>query len=416
MPHKRKIIERECPGCHQSKAFERRHKFCSPECGNRARRKGVPGRSTPDNFDCSGDSATINRVTETRIRTLEQLLEVCEVDGSEWEVERWVCNKWEIGAKIDDALTVEPLFQVKAWLKRKVHVVTAKAEIEALRQKAIGYSPRFSAILTRESKTGNLGEFSIFDHHFGAQIWGKETGAADYDLKIAETCWREAVLSLIDRTRHLKLDIATLVIGNDQQNADNRAGTTERGTQQVMDSRYQKVFTVSRDCTIWAVEQLRPIAPSVRVVVVPGNHDPVTAWHLGDSLSMWFHNCPGVTVDNAPTFRKYYQHGSTMLMWTHGNGGKLEDYGATMAAEQPRMWGATDWREAHTGDKHQRRLIEVKGATIRILPSLRPPCAWSSENHFLGSMRAAEAFIWNDREGLIGTACYSIFPNTEQSA
>jgi hypothetical protein len=411
MPHKRKIVTRECPGCHQIKAFERRATFCSRKCADGATRS-TPPVSAPDSFESSGNAATVSRVTGERIKTLEQLLAVCEVDGSEWEVERWVCNKWEVGAKLDGELTTSPLFQVKAWLRRKTHVISARNEIEALRQKAKDYAPRYSAIVSRGSDSGNLGEFSIFDHHFGAQIWGKETGCADYDLKIAEQCWRQAVLSLIERTRHHKLDTAVLVAGNDQQNADNRAGTTERGTQQVMDSRYQKVFGVSRDCTIWAVEQLRAIAPLVRVVIVPGNHDPLAAWHLGDSLAMWFHACPGVEIDNSPTTRKYYRHGSTMLMWTHGNTGKLEDYGGTMASEQPRMWGDTVWREAHTGDKHQRRLIEVKGATVRILPSLRPPCAWSSENHFLGSMRAAEAYVWNREEGLIGTACYSIFPSS----
>jgi hypothetical protein len=97
-----------------------------------------------------------------------------------------------------------------------------------------------------------------------------------------------------------------------------------------------------------------------------------------------------------------------MLMWTHGNTGKLENYPALMASEQPKMWGATRWREAHTGDKHHRRLLELRGATVRILPSLRPPDAWSSEMQFVGSIRAAESYVWNEREGLIGTAVYSI--------
>ena len=97
-----------------------------------------------------------------------------------------------------------------------------------------------------------------------------------------------------------------------------------------------------------------------------------------------------------------------MLGFTHGNKGKLEDYDRTMAAEQPIMWGETAFREMHTGDKHRRFVVELKGATVRILPSLRPPCSWSAENHFIGAVRAAEAFVWNKDEGLIGSAFYSI--------
>jgi hypothetical protein len=86
----------------------------------------------------------------------------------------------------------------------------------------------------------------------------------------------------------------------------------------------------------------------------------------------------------------------------------LEDFDRIMAAERPDLWSACAWREIHTGHVHHRRLIELKGAAIRTLPSLRPPCAWSAENGFIGSIRAAESYIWNRNEGLIGTATYSI--------
>lgn len=382
-----------------------------------------------EGIDVKGDSATLTKTTDRRVKTLADLIKTCEIDQSEWEVERWVCNKWEVGgfaratregadhrwtrphSKAD--MQINPLFQIKAWLKRKTNIILAKNEIEELRKKAAGYAPKYPTIITRNLKqTGNLGEYSLYDHHFGALIWGKETGSRDWDLKISEKVWKEAGTGLIARTQHLKLDEAVVVLGNDQQNADNRQGTTERGTQQQMDGRIQKVFELSRNCSIWLVEQLRAVAAKVTVVIVPGNHDPMSSWSLGYSLDAWFRNCAGVSVDNGPTARKYRQHGNVMLMWTHGNLGKLEEYGATMAAEQPRMWGDTTWREAHTGDKHQRRLIEMKGAAVRILPSLRPPCAWSSENHFLGAIRAAEGYVWNKDEGLISTATYSLSPKT----
>lgn len=58
-----------------------------------------------------------------RITSLEALLEACDVDPDAWEVERHVVNKWEVGVKVgsgDDVdVKVEPLFQVKAWLKKK---------------------------------------------------------------------------------------------------------------------------------------------------------------------------------------------------------------------------------------------------------------------------------------------------------
>jgi hypothetical protein len=76
----------------------------------------------------------------TRITTLQQLVEACKINLDEWVIERHVINKWEVGARKktkslvfekgsmsgsiedDGTITVEPLFQVKAWLIRKTPV------------------------------------------------------------------------------------------------------------------------------------------------------------------------------------------------------------------------------------------------------------------------------------------------------
>jgi len=99
-------------------------------------------------------------------------------------------------------------------------------------------------------------------------------------------------------------------------------------------------------------------------------------------------------------------------MLAHGNK-KFTDYPGIMAAEKPKMWGDTIWREAHVGHHHRRQrllqdLQEYAGATVRVLPSLRPPDAWHSEQGYVGNIRAAEAYVWNKNEGLIGSATYSI--------
>lgn len=346
----------------------------------------------------------------TRISTLEELVEHCKIDLKVWEVERFVCNKWEVGAKnADGKIVVEPLFQVKAFLRRNRVVEFAREQVEQLKREAQSFSPRWPVIKRRAAgKSGNALEVSIYDHHFGALIWGQETGSADYDNRIAIASYEAALCSLVQRTRDTRPERALLVLGNDQQNADNRAGTTERGTPQSMDSRYQKVFEISKRTSLWAVDALLSEVGAVDVIIVPGNHDPVGAWHLGDTLASWYRHCKAVTIDNSPRSRKYYEHGVNMLMFTHGNTGKLTEYGTTMAAEQPAMWGRTKWREAHTGDKHHRELLELKGATVRILPSLRPPCAWTSDNHYVGALRAAEAYVWNKGEGLVATAVHSV--------
>ena len=67
-------------------------------------------------FDSKDDSV---EVKGSRIINLNDLLEKANIDTEEWFVERHVLNKWEVGAKDSEGnLVVEPLYQVKAWLKR----------------------------------------------------------------------------------------------------------------------------------------------------------------------------------------------------------------------------------------------------------------------------------------------------------
>lgn len=380
-----------------------------------------PTKAVHETEEVSGDNRILTKVVPKRVKTLKDLIETCDIDTSEWEIERYQVNKWDMGSvpratgsdkegweRNNSVPVVTELYQVKVWLKRKVQLIALKDEIAALKAKAEKYAPKYPSIKITRPGDGNMLEINIADAHLGALIWGRETNGPDYDLKIAQSAWHDAVSTLIQRTGHCKFARVVLVLGNDQQDIDNRRGTTERGTLQDTDSRYPKICWASQDTSVWTIETLCAVAPVVDVITIPGNHDYQSTLSLGDYLYAWFRNVPQVRVNREPTKRKFVEHGTVMLMFEHGDNGKLDNYGRTMAAVQPAIWGRTKWHEAHTGDKHHRRLIEFPGYAVRILPSLRPVNAWSAENHFLGSIRAAEAFCWNEREGLIGTGVYSI--------
>lgn len=354
----------------------------------------------------------------TRIHTLDQMVKFCEIDLNVWEVERFVCNKWEVGIKVGSGessrVKTEPLYQVKVWLKKKVLLSFIREEIERLKAEARIVMPAVPAFIrARSTSTGIWVEHSLYDHHFGALIWSKETGREDYDSKIAREVWDRALGALVLRTDSYDAEGAVFILGQDLMNSNNRQGSTEAQTQQSMDSRYQKMYGVTRDAAVWAIDRLVSRYKRVHVPIVGGNHDPQASWHLGEYLELKYCNNKNVTIDNAPTFRKWWEYGVNMVMFAHGNKGKLEEYGRTMAAEKFEMWGRTQFREAHTGHIHHKRVWEFDGYIARSLSSLRPPCAWSAENLY-GAIRAAESFVWSRTEGLIGTANYSISPKKER--
>lgn len=369
----------------------------------------VGGKTPQESVTHTENRCEITRTTSERVRTLADLIRVCEIDTDTWEIERWTANKWEMGSTdLKKQTHTTPLFQIKAVLVRRVAFLAAKDEVSNLIQFAkreitprvhshYGYPP--SDIMV---------EIDIFDLHAGKLAWGKETGHENYDSKIAVAMYETALETLITRAGSgLKApNHFLLVTGNDLLNADNTAGTTTRGTPVSTDGRFHKTFAMVRETIIRGIERLREIAPVI-VPMIPGNHDTLAVWHLGDSLDCYFHDCKDVTILNSPNLRKYYQFGKVMLMFTHGNTGKHDDYPLLMATEQPAMFGATTHREAHVGHTHQSRVREFHGVRVRTLSALCSADAWHSEHQFVGNQRAAEAFVWHREEGLIGSATYT---------
>jgi hypothetical protein len=196
------------------------------------------------------------------------------------------------------------------------------------------------------------------------------------------------------------------VIGNDILNSNDAENKTAHGTIVTTDGRYHKTFRKVREALVELIEEFRQISP-VRVIPVYGNHDTLSAYHLGDSLECYFHKYDDVSVENAPIYRKYYQFGKSMIMWTHGDKGQRDDYPLLMATEQPRMWADTTFREVQTGHNHKTKLDEFHGVRVRIIPALCPADDWHAENGYVGNLRSAEAQVWNITEGLIATLYYN---------
>ncbi len=342
---------------------------------------------------------------KTTIHTLEELLEYCKVDLSIWEVERFVVNKWEMGyatgPKTDREAKSKELYQVKATLVKRKEIVDARDEIERLKKEFKKDAPYRKRVYPKlDVLSGNMLEINVPDAHFGKMAWSKETGDRNYDTPIAAATFLRAVANLTEMAKGFNIEKILFVVGNDLLNSDDEQGRTTKGTFVSTDGRYQKTFITVRKTITEAIKGLSEIAP-VEVVMVSGNHDNLGVWHLGDSLECLFANDANVTVRNEPTQRKYVRFGDVLLMLTHGDKGKREDYPLLMATERSKDFGETKYREIHTGHIHQTKLQEWHGIRVRILPSLSPPDAWHSENGFTGQQRNAEAYVWNKSHGLI---------------
>lgn len=346
-------------------------------------------------------------VPNTRIKSLEELIEAFRIDTTIWECERFIANKWECAAKLPDgSMVVEPLYQIKAtFIKKKSDAVEfAKSEISRLIDEAKKDIKSFN--VNRVSKLGsgcNMLEISIPDTHIGGMSWRDETGQANYDHKIASRLHKEAFYDLLGRgASSNSLSEVLIVLGNDFMNVDGENLTTTRGTVVDQDSRYAKMFQAAWNVAHSVITDAVQVAP-VRVIVCPGNHDRTSTWTMAHSLESFFHSARHITIDNSPRLRKYLRYGVNMLMFAHGDTVKPKDIPLLMATEEPGMFGSTKFREAHLGHTHQEKLTESNGVKVRVIPSLCPANAWAVSNGYSGNMRGAQAFTWNEQCGLIAT-------------
>lgn len=389
-----------------------------PDCGQFASKYHTCQDQThsPDlAITASGDHFTFTEepggaVVEARtkrIKTLEQLLEMAEVDLGKWYVERQVINKWEVGAKNPEGvIVVEPLFQVKAWLKPvsplgDISKVIAD-QIEDMKSFANGCNWEYEPPYGDEDM---MYEINVSDLHFGMYAWGEEAGV-NYDMKVARELFLDSIHSLAGRVKGMPVRKIVLPLGNDLLHVDGmvegKGGTTTRGTPQDVDTRYRKMFREARMMLVEAADFLATIAP-VYSIIVPGNHDRERMFCLGDSLEAFFHNDPRIFVDNRPANRKFLEYGVNLIGYTHGSEEKPKELPQIMAAEAPEAWARTTLREWHLGHFHRlsEAVNEYSGVRVRVVPSIVPNDEWHTRKGYV-HYRAAEAYLYDHKKGFVG--------------
>ena len=366
-----------------------------------------------------------NNFPQSHIKTLDDLMSATNVDLKIWNVKNYVVNKWDVTSwKSGEPITVEN-FQIKASLVRDEEKFKYKKAAELFIKMTNNYKAPQLQILpqipTEVPKKynhllieNNLLEICIFDLHIGKLAWGGETGE-NYDVKIASKRFMDAITILLYRASSFKFNKILFPIGNDFFNSDNMFNTTTKGTQQDEDLRWQKTFHIGTRLLVDGINLLKQIGVPIEVVVIPGNHDFEKSFYMGEFLTAWFDNDSQVVIDNGASPRKYKQFGNVLLGFTHGNEEKEGSLPLIMASdiESKKLWSDTKYHEWHLGHTHRKKnvkyavldkgskLNEDLGVTVRYMSSLTGTEEWHHKKGFIGQTKAADAFIWNNKNGLI---------------
>jgi hypothetical protein len=345
-----------------------------------------------------------------RIQTAEQAMAKAGLDAAIWKPVKTIANSWEVAAReLDGSIVTRPLWQVKVFCDRRVsEAIENSADI--LAQRLFGGKFKLTAKKFKRPSDPKTMVIGLVDHHFGKLCWKPETGN-DYDLNIAESLYSRAIEATVGQASGQQVSEIILPIGNDFGHIDTRARTTEAGTPQDQDGRYEKMSGILEQATLNAVNVARQIAP-VRVLWVGGNHDPITSMWLCRCVHHAFKSDKHVTVDTSPRPVKYIQFGKCLLGFAHVDAPREKALKDMMPIEQADAWAASkSCREWLTGHLHQQKkterlgTFEEAGMVFRILPSLCGTDSWHYRNGFSMSRKATESYLYSHKWGFSG--CFS---------
>ncbi len=364
-----------------------------------------------------GDVGEVDLIDDSP-RTLDELIKACHVDLNVWEVERYVVNKWEMGRKaktvsltwvdgvasgsVEDTggITKAPLWQVKAWLRKKVEASTINKMLEAFTEKAGKHAPkRFEFVKPIRAKADCCYVLNIQDLHLAKLASHQETGGADWDIRIAEKTYHQAVDDLIGKVPQDRVEEVVVIIGSDMLQVDNDKSTTTAGTYVDSDTRLAKAFDVASQMLTKVIEKLASRF-KVHCVVYGGNHDRTVSLFLGRYIEAWFRNHTNVKVDASPRSRKYHGYGKTLIAFDHGDETKHKDLPLAIMRDNQSVISQYRFTECLVGHLHSEQSEDIKGIVIRVAPALCPPDKWHSSKSFANNMRRSQGLLYQREEGL----------------
>lgn len=336
----------------------------------------------------------IKKEVEVSAKSLEDALKGCAADLDVWNVDRYAVEQNTKGFNYKISFT-----------KKESAILDVKGISEELRKTPIKLQ---SVKYPKHKDEAYMAEVNISDLHLGKLCWDKETGN-NYDLKITAEIFKNVIEYKVRELSRFSIEKIVFPLGNDFYHIDNYKNTTTQGTPQDVDSRFPKIFQEGIQLIVWAINQLRQIAP-VEVILVSGNHGRFAEQALGGVISAYFNDDKNVTVDENLLPRKYIKYGQNLIGYLHGDEVKVSLLPILMATEAKHYWADTKYRYIKMGHFHTNRLDqdEICGIGIYTSPSLCGTDAWHMQKGYTENVKSAISTIYSKERGAVYQIIYNL--------
>jgi len=267
-------------------------------------------------------------------------------------------------------------------------------------------SPKVDRYKRKKNKDPHCLVLDIADLHIG-KLATKDGANDTYNVDMAIDRAIRGSMDLIDKSQPYNIDKIFFIIGNDVLHIDNaKTRTTTSGTPQDTDGMWYDNFKIARGVYCHIINMLSSIA-DVEVIHCPSNHDYMTGFMLADAVQCYFHNNKNIIFNVDNNHRKYTSYGKNMMMFSHGDGCKIDQIPYLSAHESSKIWYETKYRYGYLHHIHHKDYFKFRsgkdyiGMTVEYLRSPSGTDRWHADNGYTGSKVALEAFIHHPENGQV---------------
>ena len=267
-------------------------------------------------------------------------------------------------------------------------------------------SPKVDRYKRKKNKDPHCLVLDIADLHIG-KLATKDGANDTYNVDMAIDRAIRGSMDLIDKSQPYNIDKIFFIIGNDVLHIDNaKTRTTTSGTPQDTDGMWYDNFKIARGVYCHIINMLSTIA-EVEVIHCPSNHDYMTGFMLADAVQCYFHNNKNIIFNVDNNHRKYTSYGKNMMMFSHGDGCKIDQIPYLSAHESSKIWYETKYRYGYLHHIHHKDYFKFRsgkdyiGMTVEYLRSPSGTDRWHADNGYTGAKVALEAFIHHPENGQV---------------
>ncbi len=328
-------------------------------------------------------------------KTVEELMEISELDPEIWEVTKQKVNFWGNNQNSN--------YQVTAFFKKYLDNNMDKA-ITWINK---NFKAKSNQPITKLDKNNSLmAEIMLPDLHLGRV---NTEGTAT--LKLVAEEFTKAIDHFISSVIYpFSPSKIVLVLGNDFFNSSNYKGETAKGTKQTEHPIWEETFKTGISLALDNIEKIQQASGvEVEVIFVVGNHDFESSFYLAQVLRNYFSSNPMVTIQDNLDMFKFTSFGKNLIGYTHKCPSKAVSLPLLMADRKPQEWANSTTREWHTAHIHHKTTktehIDVNGVRIKSFPTITAHGDWEQGMGY-SSKREGTCMLWDFNKGCIAEFYY----------